>query len=750
MKKNFIVLMVSLLATAAMAQLKEIPADTRLYLQTLEAINQKAYARSMNKDVHLREAKLFISCASSADTKAVEQHLKTIGAKPQGTIGRYILVSTPVGLVDRIANIKNVTYISKSPSASLKTVVSKEVTGVSKIHAGSNGLPQAFTGKGVVVGVIDQGFDLAHPTFKDAEGNLRIKSFYVPGMKHIEGKEPIKTLDGTELGGVAFNTPEEILAIGTDNQSGSHGTHCASVAAGSTFDWAGGMAPEADIVLCPIGMSKLNDEDDSTEDDGDDIEATYNDLAYRLMQGILYIRDFAQREGKPFVVTMSLNSHDGPHDGTSTVSSMMNDMALKNCNMTLATGNEGGNLCYANHTFADKDTLNTIVMGNTRAYAYTRKPGDISFQLGIFDLPTRKEVWRSASLSSANGGCSLMLYLDKEIVDNPVNEDIRSHLATVMNGAIYINVGHQEDGRACLKLQTLGDASTAIMVFHITCPENNTLDIWGDGSTSFQGRVLGDYYTDGTSDVSMGDWCTGGSILTVGSWIAKLDYVNSKGETAHDFYTEYNKGLGYYSPFSSYGVDMAGHHHPFVSTPGSMIIAASNHFDPRYNPETADDVAAKDANGYAWAAMSGTSMATPTAAGIIALWLEAKPTLTYQEIKETIVASATKDEFTEADPIHYGCGKMDAYKGLLHVLGLTSSLPELSQHQPQGVTFRMNGGQLFIEGVEDGTPIRIYTTDGRLVVSTTLNGGSVSLPTSCPAGVYAVQIGNLGSTLIRK
>lgn len=118
--------MVSLLATAAMAQVKEIPADTRLYLQTLEAINQKAYARSMNKDVHLREAKLFISCASSADTKAVEQHLKTIGAKPQGTIGRYILVSTPVGLVDRIANIKNVTYISKSPSASLKTVVSKE------------------------------------------------------------------------------------------------------------------------------------------------------------------------------------------------------------------------------------------------------------------------------------------------------------------------------------------------------------------------------------------------------------------------------------------------------------------------------------------------------------------------------------------------------------------------------------------------------------------------------------------------
>ena len=31
-----------------------------------------------------------------------------------------------------------------------------------------------------------------------------------------------------------------------------------------------------------------------------------------------------------------------------------------------------------------------------------------------------------------------------------------------------------------------------------------------------------------------------------------------------------------------------------------------------------------------------------------------------------------------------------------------------------------------------------------------LAGGSVSLPAGSPAGVYAVQIGTLGSTLIRK
>jgi len=51
---------------------------------------------------------------------------------------------------------------------------------------------------------------------------------------------------------------------------------------------------------------------------------------------------------------------------------------------------------------------------------------------------------------------------------------------------------------------------------------------------------------------------------------------------------------------------------------------------------------------------------------------------------------------------------------------------------------------------DSGTPVHIYTTDGRLVTATRLAGGSITLPAGSPAGVYAVQVGTLGSTLIRK
>lgn len=135
----------SLLTTTAMAQVSKIPADTRLYLQKVETSNNKARVRSLGgAAVTPKEAKLFVSCTPDADTKAIETRLKAIGAHPQGTIGRYIMVSTPAGVVDQIAAIEGVTFISKGPSVSQKTLVSREVTGVSKVQAGTAPLPQAL------------------------------------------------------------------------------------------------------------------------------------------------------------------------------------------------------------------------------------------------------------------------------------------------------------------------------------------------------------------------------------------------------------------------------------------------------------------------------------------------------------------------------------------------------------------------------------------------------------------------------
>ena len=78
----------------------------------------------------------------------------------------------------------------------------------------------------------------------------------------------------------------------------------------------------------------------------------------------------------------------------------------------------------------------------------------------------------------------------------------------------------------------------------------------------------------------------------------------------------------------------------------------------------------KTDDGHYWGAMSGTSMATPTVAGIIALWLQANPNLSVAEVKDIMYHTGIHDNFTNgAHSAQFGaCGKIDALAGMRLVL----------------------------------------------------------------------------------
>ena len=78
----------------------------------------------------------------------------------------------------------------------------------------------------------------------------------------------------------------------------------------------------------------------------------------------------------------------------------------------------------------------------------------------------------------------------------------------------------------------------------------------------------------------------------------------------------------------------------------------------------------KTSDGCYWGVMSGTSMAAPTVAGIIALWLQANPNLSVADVKSILAETAIKDNFTlGANSAHFGAnGKIDALAGMNLVL----------------------------------------------------------------------------------
>ena len=189
--------------------------------------------------------------------------------------------------------------------------------------------------------------------------------------------------------------------------------------------------------------------------------------------------------------------------------------------------------------------------------------------------------------------------------------------------------------------------------------------------------------------------------------------------------------------------------------PGHNVLSVYNSF---YEPGPAENVEKKMAykanafgKDYAIWTMSGTSMSSPVATGVIALWLQANPNLTPEDIKGIIERTShqPEPEFSGTDKnVYYGWGEIDAYAGLLDILGLTG-IREISKHQPAGLKFRLEGHTLHIDGIDSSETVTVFDLSGRPVLRTeTSSDGILSLP-ELSAGVYAVQVGHRGSTLIR-
>src|SRR5690606_31168725 len=98
-----------------------------------------------------------------------------------------------------------------------------------QVHAGT-GLPQPYTGEGVIIGVVDWGFDYTHPMFYDtALSHTRILAAW-DQVKQI-GTPP----DGFAHGAVYVGADE--LAVAQHDTvsplTDYHGTHVAGIAGGS-------------------------------------------------------------------------------------------------------------------------------------------------------------------------------------------------------------------------------------------------------------------------------------------------------------------------------------------------------------------------------------------------------------------------------------------------------------------------------------------------------------------------------------
>jgi GH25 family lysozyme M1 (1,4-beta-N-acetylmuramidase)/subtilisin family serine protease/outer membrane protein OmpA-like peptidoglycan-associated protein len=169
------------------------------------------------------------------------------------------------------------------------------------------------TGRGVVVGVVDWGFDFAHPDFRNKDGSSRIIALWDQrGSRRPASPQPFGygiVHDRVAIDR-ALKSKDPYAALGyhpadADTGIGCHGTHVASIAAGSGGeDRPTGIAPEADLVLVHNAP-------------WDEVEPSKLGDSVTLLEGI----DFISRTAgdRPWVINLSMGRHGEQHDGSTLI-----------------------------------------------------------------------------------------------------------------------------------------------------------------------------------------------------------------------------------------------------------------------------------------------------------------------------------------------------------------------------------------------------------------------------------------------
>ena len=633
-------------------------------------------------------------------------------------------VSIPLNRIDELFSHPEVLRIEAGKSCTTLTDTTRQLIGVSRVHEGIR-LPQAYTGKGVVVGVQDVGFDLTHPNFYDPTAtHYRVKRFW--------DQLSLDTVGSQLYVGADYTTESAILAYAhsRDGLDQTHGTHTAGIAAGSGYNSPyRGVAYESDLCL----VNNVVTDDLHLVDSLDRYKYTTATDAL----GFQYCFDYAESVGKPCVVSFSEGSCQDLYGDDQLYYEVLERMTGPGRIIVASAGNRGGSPTYF-HKPRGVERSGTF-MTSYLDYVHGELRADVPFRFLLtfyhpsgyrhkVEVPSERIFQQPDSLIADTFKIANVQYVVMMAAyPNCYNPDESAY-------EVYVKGPGGFGKETPFSLEVIGnDADIELFLLK------------GEMGTN----PLDPQLVAGERRYSIHSPSSAPAVVCVGANSYRPGALNYKGEWKEYFTFEHPGDVGSYS---SVGPTLMGLTKPDVVAPGYNIYAAGNSFAPRnvYSWAAYSDqfMGQYEPRKYPYSIMGGTSMATPAAAGIIALWVQAAmdkgKTLTNKDIKDIIRHSSEQDEWTQSDPLRYGAGKINAYKGLLYVLGMATSVPELPTRH---IAATLQGRTLHIQGGQD-TQVTIYNLSGQEVLDTRSASGIVELP-ALPAGVYAVKIGNQGSTLIR-
>ena len=721
---NTRILLVTFLTLWVLSSWAQRPCLDKMSPLLRHIVRQQSHAAT--RLLSLRTSPSILSFVKLTDPQVLADH----GCVELTHVGQVYVASIPVNQLTDFSADPRVLRIEARQGNSIANDRMASILNALPAYEGVN-LPQAYTGKDVVMGVMDVGFDLTHPTFYARDTTqYRIHQFW--DMLSQD------TVSSPFVVGRDYVGRETLLALGhsRDGYDETHGTHTVGIAAGSGYDAPyRGMAPDADICLVANAVSSnmhLIKPDD-----------LYKYTFATDFLGFKYMADYAKSVGKPCVLSFSEGSMQDFWGYDQLYYEMIDSLVGPGCIMVAAAGNNGHVKSWWRKEAGEASKGTFLNHGGDMLISTLTSPDDFDIRIVYY----------------GNGNDTILIHTSEVCV----LPDSLYTFATDGEDSLIVEAypSCYTPGTTCYDVVFMGPSTIGIS-------RPLSLEVLGREADVEFWRYNGNLYTNQALNPSLNAGETVRSILSPSS----SPRVICVGATTHrdsiqnvnGTWMKYWTGeTGTRTPFSSVGPTFDGRTKPDVMAPGNNIISSYNSFYREKNPHASDlqwDVNTFDFEGrtYSWNANTGTSMACPAVAGAIALWLQAKPDLTPEDILGIIQRTSRHPDLSLDYPNNlYGYGEIDVYRGLLEILGI-NKIETVSNHHTSARIVLDNGSLMVVLPGPLSVPLqlRLYNMSGSLVKATALESGQslFTIPlTHLAAGIYAVQLDGhaavRGSTLIR-
>lgn len=687
-----------------------------------------------NGTFHLLNTVAFNVQTTENKAEAVAQQVQQLGGTANVITENFLLVEIPIAKIQSVAQLSEVVEMAMPQQAYPFMREARSMSHVDEVHAGQE-LYTPFKGKGVIIAVIDQSFEFRHAAFLDKDGNSRVKWLWD------------RSGYSTQATSNRSKSATDKIPVGTDFQdhgAGGHGTHTTGIAAGSDVgNGQYGVAPEADIIMIP---------------------STFLDT--EVLEDVKFVRNKAKQAQKPWVVNMSFGSQEGPHDGSTGYDQSMSLLGKNKGGLLVASaGNDGDHKIHIKNNIAVGDSC--FILFDYLDYGKLTDDQKKSKNF-TFDL------WAQSTDKVDRIEATPFLFINNKVV--------------YKDASYWKNHAWFHDGQSTFSHKY--QSKFWVSLPKIRMEENDATILFGlklknisrDQAELVHGWVSqGGSYVDnksipkidrkrvlkGDNEYTVAD--AAGNIpaaITVGAYTSRHTHTNKITKQSVTFTDDRGKR----SYFSSMGPVLNEKvKKPTVLAPGAQVCSAMNKLHPGFDEKNWMISEKVKVNGdyYYYADMQGTSMASPFAAGVIALWLEANPNLDHNDIEEIIDKTSYKIYPGKSNNWNKitGYGRINAYKGLkmaLQMAGIDSqsgnptSIERVSG-SAQPVTLQGDGRvwNVLFNNPERSATISFVALDGRVALQRNLQQVSQGHEetfdlTTLTSGVYLLRISTPGAQITHK